>query len=84
MCIVLNDSLKNGRYYFFAKVFNWASVRTMNGYNNIGGNHKDGLLYDILASIKKYYKKIGHEERVRHVSLKFDACYIAEKTIFNM
>ena len=56
----------------------------MNEYNTIGGNHKDGLLYDILASIKKYYKKIGHEERVRHVSLKFSACHIAENIILKM
>ena len=56
MCIVLNDSLKIGRYSFFAKVFNWASVRTMNEYINIGGNNEDGLLYDVLASIKEDYK----------------------------
>ena len=84
MCIVLNDSLKTGRYGFFAKVFNWASIRTMNEYNDIGGNHKDGILYNVLASIKEDYKKFGHDDWVRYVSLKFDACHIAEKTIFNM
>ena len=62
MCILLNDSLKNGRYSFFTKVFNWASVRTMNKYNNIGGNHKDSVLYDILASIEEDYKTFGHKE----------------------
>ena len=38
---------------FFAKVFNWAYVRTMNEYNNIGENHKDGLLYDVLEENKE-------------------------------
>ena len=56
----------------------------MNEYNNIWGNHKDGLLYDVLASIKEDYKKFGHDDWVRYVSLKFDACHIAEKTVYNL
>ena len=86
MCIMLNDTLKNGRYAFFAKAFNWASVRTMSEYNNIGGNNKDGVLYDVVNAIEIAYKNDKHwdKEWVRYVSLKFDACHIAEKTVFNL
>ena len=56
----------------------------MNEYINIGGNNKDGLLYDVLASIKEDYKKFGHDDWVRYVSLKFDTCHIAENHSFNL
>ena len=44
---MLNDTFKMVDI-FFAKAFNWASVRTMSEYNNIGDNNKDGVLYYMM------------------------------------
>ena len=59
----------------FAKAFNWASVRTISDYNNIGGNNKDGILYDVVNATEISYKndKDWDKEWVRYVSLKFNA-----------
>ena len=58
----------------------------MSEYNNIGGNNKDGVLYDVVNAIEISYKndKDWGKEWIRYVSLKFDACHITEKTVFNL
>ena len=70
----------------FSKVFNWVSVRTVSEYNNIGGNNKDGVLYDVVNAIEISYKndKNWNKGWVRYVSLKFDAWHIAEKNVINL
>ena len=57
------------------KVFNWASVRTISDYYIIGGNNKDGILYDVVNATEISYKndKDWDKEWVRYVSLKFNA-----------
>ena len=67
-----------------SKVFNLPSFRTISEYNSIGGNNRDDVLYDLLHEIEDDINKFKDEEWVRHVSLKFDACHIAGKTVFNL
>ena len=83
MAVILNDSLKNGRYSFFSKVFNWPSVRTVSEYNSLGGNEEDGLMYEVLENIS-LDDSIPEDDWRRHISLKWDACHIADKVCYNL
>ena len=83
MAVVLNDSMKDGRYTFFAKVFNLPSVKTVSNYGSISGNAPDGVMYDALKIIEDATKDHDDDWK-RHVCLKWDACHIAEKVMFNM
>ena len=79
---MLNDSLKNGHYGFLVKVFNLPSVRTVSEYNSIGGNSPDGVLYNVLE--KMHINKGLDSDWVNSVSLKWDACHVADKVVYNM
>ena len=79
---MLNDKLKNGRYEFISKVFNLPSCRTISEYNSVGGNSSDGILHDVLKKLRSNLDGDGDDWH-KHVSLKWDACHIAEKVVFN-
>ena len=84
MAVILSDKLNNGLYGFFAKVFNWPSSRTISEYNSIGGNAPDGVLYDVLDKINgERSVKDSDDDWRSMVSLKFDACHVADKVIYN-
>ena len=82
MCVILNDALSNGKYVFFAKVFNLASVKTISAYNSIGGNEPDGIMHDTLERIINLTDKYDDEWN-KMLSLKWDAAHVAEKVVYN-
>ena len=59
-------------------------IRTKNEYSDIGGDHRDGVLYDALTNIKDDYQKHENKEWPKHLSLNFDACHIIENNLLNM
>ena len=83
-CIGIRDKLKKGKYEFLRKVFNLPSARTLAHYDSIGGNEPDGLLYSVLHTIQHEYNlKEETDDWLKMVSLKFDACHIADKVKYN-
>ena len=79
---MLNDKLKNGRYEFISKVFNLPSYRITFEYNSVGANSSDWTIYDVLKKLRSNFDG-DEDDWYKYVSLKWDACHIAEKVVFN-
>ena len=62
-----------------------AISQTISEYNSIGGNAPDGVLYDVLDKIQGE-RSIKDSDNDWHlmVSLKFYACHVADKVIYNV
>ena len=58
------------------------SYGTISEYNSVGDNSPDGVLHDFLKILRKNFEG-DEDEWHRYVSLKWDACHVLERIVFN-